>query len=159
MPRKIPAMLLALVGATFPLSTAYAASKPDPWATLTIKPSWQQQTWIEFGTIGLDPDTRQLHYWMRRTQGETVQQADSRSCPAMRTVIGEMKRIEPLQPDPPGFKDDDLLITADGTWYTLEGPGRYQDSHMGKFRMEANIGTPLARWARRIEEVLAPCWK
>src|SRR3546814_13702123 len=61
--------------------------------------------------------------------------------------------------DPPGFQDGDLLITADGTWYTLEGPGRYQDSHMGKFRVEANVGTPLARWARRVEEALAPCWK
>src|SRR3546814_2441238 len=109
-----------------------------PISTLTIKPSWQQQTRIEFGTIRLDPDTRQLHYWMRRTQGETVQQADSRTCRAMRAVIGEMKQIEPLQPDPPGFQDGDLLITADGTWYTLEGPGRYQDSHMGKFRVEAN---------------------
>src|SRR3546814_6985620 len=74
----------------------------------------------------------------------------------MRAVIGEMKQIEPLQPDPPGFQDGDLLITADGTWYTLEGPGRYQDSHMGKFRVEANVGTPLARWARRVEEALAP---
>src|SRR3546814_16507168 len=72
-----------------------------------------------------------LHYWMRRTQGETVQQADSRTCRAMRAVIGEMKQIEPLQPDPPGFQDGDLLITADGTWYTLEGP-RSEERRVGK---------------------------
>src|SRR3546814_8208909 len=58
MPSKIPAILVALIGAALPLSTVCAASKPDPWATLTIKPSWQQQTRIEFGTIRLDPDTR-----------------------------------------------------------------------------------------------------
>src|SRR3546814_13645888 len=96
---------------------------------------------------------------MRRTQGETVQQADSRTCPAMRAVIGEMKKIEPLQPDPPGFQDGALIITADGTWYTIAHSGSSPDSHMGKFRVEANVGTTLARCARRVEEDLAPTWK
>ncbi len=73
------------------------------WATLTIKSSWQDGTRIEFGTIRLNPETRQLDYWMRRTHGRTVQQADSMTCPAMRGLIGEMKRIEPLQPDPRGL--------------------------------------------------------
>ncbi|WP_157784799.1 hypothetical protein [Sphingobium xenophagum] len=77
----------------------------------------------------------------------------------MRAVIGEMKRIEPLQPDPPGFQDGDILLTMDGTSYALEGPGRFQDSHVGKFKMEANVGTPLAAWAQRVEQTLAPCWK
>src|SRR3546814_13692215 len=104
-----------------------------PISTLTIKPSWQQQTRIEFGTIRLDPDTRQLHYWMRRTQGETVQQADSRTCRAMRAVIGAMKQIEPLQPAHPGFQDRDLLITADGNGYPLDGTGRSHESHLGEF--------------------------
>src|SRR3546814_13895786 len=96
---------------------------------------------------------------MRRTQGETVQQADSRTCRAMRAVIGEMKHIEPLQPDPPGFQDGDLLITADGTWYTLQGPGRYQHSHMGTFGAAAKVGTPIERWPRGVGGARAPCWQ
>ncbi|RJG52911.1 hypothetical protein D0Z70_17880 [Sphingobium terrigena] len=146
---------------------AQAASNPDgpagpwvpAWATLTIKPSSRDETRIEFGTIRLNPDTRQLDYWMRRTQRHTVQKADSMTCPAMRAVIGEMKRIEPLQPDPPGFSDKDILITMDGTLYRLEGPGNFSDSHSGSFMMEANVGTPLAQWARRVEKALALCWK
>ncbi|MBB4151026.1 hypothetical protein [Sphingobium scionense] len=92
-----------------------------------------------------------------------MQQADSITCPAMRRLIGEMKRIEPLQPDPPGFSDKDILIdiliTMDGTLFTLEGPGNFSDSHSGRFMMEANVGTPLAQWARRIEDALTTCWK
>ncbi|WP_156479367.1 hypothetical protein [Sphingobium herbicidovorans] len=155
-------VLMAMTGtALFLAASAALASAPTspPWATLTIKPSWQQQTRIEFGTTWLNPDTRKLDYWMRREQNGIVQRADSNSCPAMRAVIGEMKRIEPLQPDPPGFQDGDILLTMDGTSYALEGPGRFQDSHVGKFKMEANVGTPLAAWAQRVEQTLAPCWK
>jgi hypothetical protein len=131
-----------------------------PWATLTIKPSrGENETRIEFGTTRLNSDTRQLEYWMRRQQNGMVQRANSNSCPGMRAVIGEMKHIEPMQPDPPGFRDKDIVLTADGTWHILEGPGTFQDGHMGKFRMEANVNTPLAAWARRVTEVLEHCWK
>lgn len=158
---KASATLKDMIGVAQLLAanTALASSPPFPWATLTIKPSWQAQTRISITTVGLDRDTRRLDYLMVREQNGVLQQADSRNCPVMRVVIGDMKAIELMQPDPPGFSDDDLTVTADGTWYTLEGPGRFQDSHSGKFRMESNVGTPLATWARRVEEVLAPCWK
>ena len=151
-------ILGAALLATYALPALAQADRP--WATLTIKPALGEiETRIAFGTTRLNPDTRKLDYWMRREQNGIVQRADSKSCPAMRAVIGEMKAIEPMQPDPPGFQDGDILITMDGTWYTLEGPGRFQDSHSGKFRMESNVRTPLAAWARRVEDVLAPCWK
>src|SRR3546814_16808244 len=115
MPSKIPAILVALIGAALPLSNVCAASKPDPWATLTIKPSWQQQTRIEFGTIRLDPDTRQLNYWMRCTKGATVPQDDRRTCRAIPAVIGEMLQIDTLHPHPQGVQGETISNTPDGT--------------------------------------------
>src|SRR3546814_16050274 len=122
MPSKIPAILVALIGAALPLSTVCAASKPDPWATLTIKPSWQQQTRIEFRTIRLDPDTRQLHYWMRRRQREPAQQADSRTCRALRAVMGQLKQSDPLATPPPRLQYEHHLHTAICPCYTLHCP-------------------------------------
>lgn len=167
MKKRCSSVICALLFVGSVSCVAWAAPEPETperplgpaWATLTIKPSWQEETRIEFGTIRLNPDTRQLDYWMRRMHGRTVQQADSMNCPAMRALIGEMKRIEPLKPDPPGFSDKDILTTMDGTLFMLQGPGNFSDSHSGRFMMEANIGTPLARWARRIEDGLGACWK
>lgn len=157
----ICALALAVSGSCVARAAPEAPGPPrgPAWATLTIKPSWQDETRIKFCTIRLNPETRQLDYWMRRAHGRTVQQADSITCPAMRGLIGEMKRIEPLQPDPPGFSDKDILMTMDGTLFTLKGPGNFSDSHSGRFMMEANVGTPLAQWARRIEDGLTTCWK
>lgn len=153
---------MGILGAA--LLAAYAlpalAQADRPWATLTIKPALGEiETRIAFGTTRLNPDTRKLDYWMRRERGGVVERADSATCPAMRAVIGEMKHIEPMQPDPPGFTDKDIVVTADGIHYVLEGPGTFQDGHLGRFRMESNVNTPLAAWARRIEEAMAPCWK
>lgn len=144
---------------------APAANMPyGKWATLRIEPSFgETRTEIAFGTLRYDRQAKQLDYWMRRGDRDRrdgslkVRWADSRTCFAMRPVINAMKDMGAMQIAPP-TAGDDIIVTADGTLYTLEAPGRYDDGHTGILRFSADVRTPLAAWAERVQSDLTACW-
>lgn len=149
-----------------------AISQPTPatdvpsgkWATVRIEPALgETRTEIAIGTSRYDRDRKQLDYWMRREERDrqggslNVSWADSRSCPAMRPVIEAMRNMGTMQFAPPGGADD-IIVTMDGTMYTLEAPGRYENAYAGTLRIKANVRTPLAVWAERLRSDIAGCW-
>ncbi len=158
-------LLLAQASLTAIGEPAPAANMPSgKWATLRIEPSFgETRTEIAFGTLRYDPQAKQLDYWVRREDRDRrggslkVRWADSRTCPAMRPVINAMKDMGAMQIAPPAVGDD-IIVTADGTLYTLEAPGRYDDGHTGTLRFSANVSTPLAAWAERVQSDLTACW-
>ena len=134
------------------------------WATVRIEPSFAEiHTEIAIGTLRYDRERKQLDFWMRREdrnrQGRSlnVRWADSRTCDPMRSTIGAMREIGPMQIDPPD-PHGDLIVTADGTFYTLEAPGRYENGHMGTVKIRANVRTPLSAWVERLQSDMKDCW-
>ena len=75
----------------------------------------------------------------------------------MRPVIEAMRNMGTMQFAPPGGADD-IIVTMDGTMYTLEAPGRYENAYAGTLRIKANVRTPLAVWAERLRSDIAGCW-
>lgn len=157
--------LLAQAASTAIDQPAPATGTPfGKWATVRIEPALgETHTEIAIGTMRYDRGRKQLDYWMRREerdrQGDSlkVSWADSRSCPAMRPVIEAMRDMGTMQFAPPGGADD-IIVTMDGTMYTLEAPGRYESGHAGTIRIKANVRTPLADWAERLRSDMAGCW-
>lgn len=134
------------------------------WATVRIEPSFAEtRTEIAIGTLRYDRDRKQLDYWMRREERDRqggslkVQWADSRTCAPMRAAVNAMREMGAMQIDPPD-PHADIIATMDGTLYTLEAPGRYANSHTGTLRIRANVQTPLAVWAERLQSDMAGCW-
>jgi hypothetical protein len=134
--------------------------RPARWATVRIEPALgETRTEIAIGTSRYDRDRKQLDYWMRREKRDrqggsvNVSWADSRSCPA----IEAMRDMGTMQFAPPRGADD-IIVSMDGTMYTLEAPGRYENAYAGTLRIKANVRTPLADWAERLRFDLANCW-
>ena len=161
----IALFLLAQAASTAIGEPAPATDMPSGrWATVRIEPALGgRRTEIAIGTVRYDRDKKQLDYWMRREERDrqggnlNVSWADSRSCPAMRPAIEAMRDMGTMQFAPPGGADD-VIVTMDGTMYTLEAPGRYENAHAGALRIKANVRTPLADWAERLRSDIAGCW-
>ncbi|PZU62804.1 hypothetical protein [Sphingobium sp.] len=158
-------LLLAHASLTAIGEPAPVANMPSgQWATVRIEPSFAEiHTEIVIGTLRYDRERKQLDFWMRREDRDrqggslSVRWADSRKCAPMRAAIGAMREIGPMQIDPPD-PHADLVVTADGTLYTLEAPGRYANGHAGTIKIHANVRTPLAGWAERLQSDMVNCW-
>lgn len=75
----------------------------------------------------------------------------------MRPAIEAMRDMVTMQFAPPGGAED-IIVTMDGTMYTLEAPGRYESGYAGTLRIKANVRTPVADWAERLRSDLSGCW-
>lgn len=142
----------------------HANMPSSSWATLRIEPSFAEtRTEIAIGTLRYDRDKKQLDYWMRREVrgsrggGLTVRWADSRTCAVMRPAISAMRHAGSTHVAPPGFVESSPP-PLDGTLYTLEAPGVYPGGPIATLRITANVGTPLAAWAERLQSDMAGCW-
>lgn len=161
----IASLLLAQASLTAIGEPAPVANTPSgQWATVRIEPSFAEiHTDIVIGTLRYDRERKQLDFWMRRENRDrqggslSVRWADSRTCAPMRAVIGAMREIGPMQIDPPD-PHADVIVTADGTLYTLEAPGRRANGHVGTMVIRANVRTPLAAWAERLQSDMTNCW-
>jgi len=75
---------------------------------------------------------------------------DSRSCPAVRTVLGSLESLDMPKPQP--WKRSPPMI--DGIFYSLEAPTGYQE---GKVTITSNEYSPLATWVDRSMAALMVC--
>ncbi len=113
---------------------------------------------IATGDRGKDAEFR---YILRRTKNSLkaepeVAWADSATCPAVRSVIASMRKIQVPSPAPYGLENQSAAITLDGTGYSLTAPS---SDNMGRLTISSNIGTPLAAWVDTSLKQLETCWK
>ncbi|MFD1951770.1 hypothetical protein ACFSGX_13430 [Sphingomonas arantia] len=85
-----------------------------------------------------------------------IKWADSATCPAVRSVIASMTSIKMPSPAPYGVPGEQMMITVDGTGYSLTAPS---SDNMGEITISSNVGSPLAAWIDASFKQLAPCWK
>ncbi|WHU01330.1 hypothetical protein [Sphingomonas sp. NIBR02145] len=113
---------------------------------------------IATGDRGTDAEFR---YILRRTKNSLnavpeIAWADSATCPAVRSVIASMRKIQVPSPAPYGLEDKSTALTLDGTGYSLTAPS---SDNMGKLTISSNIGTPLAAWVDTSLKQLEACWR
>jgi hypothetical protein len=111
---------------------------------------------------------KQTTFWVvRRVMGDrsgakAVRWADSRTCPAVETVLLAMEEIPPVRPDAidVGVEAPNLGIVFDGTWHTFwNSSARAGDNNAAvRFEMQGNVNTPFAQWWSEAAPMLAPCW-
>src|SRR5690606_33892944 len=99
---------------------------------------------------------RQTTFWVvRRVTGDrsgakAVRWADSRTCPAVETVLLAMEEAPPVRPDAIGLgvEAPNLGIVFDGTWHTFwNSSARADDNNTAvRFEMQGNVNTPFAQW-------------
>jgi len=110
--------------------------------------------------------TSRAPYWIvRRVAGsrlrrQTVQWADSRSCPAVRSMLEGLQALRAPLPDIPGVgPPHELVLTADGEshdlWLNL---AIYPNDARGDLRMEGNVGSPVGDWWQAALPTLKACW-
>jgi hypothetical protein len=156
-------ILLSIAASTIPAELGPA------WTEFSKAPSFtRHRTVVEVGTLGLDRESGQLVYWLRKQEfpldGDvTVAWTDSKSCSAVKPVVLELSKVQPPAFAPPGVVDgqhagaDSLLKTIpglDGTRYVLKGPSDFG----GSIEIRSNTGTTLADWVEKSIAALQGCW-
>lgn len=110
--------------------------------------------------------TSRTPYWIVRRvtgsslRGPAVQWADSRSCPAVRTLIEDLQALRAPLPDIPGVGPPrELVLTADGESHDLWlNWAIYPNDARGDLRMSGNVGSPVGDWWQAALPTLKACW-
>lgn len=97
-------------------------------------------------------------YWIRRTTQKLgrktgASQIDSRSCPRILPALRSLSDLPMPRPKLPFPSDDSIIVTSDGTGYSLTVPVAYPGEFVTQdVTLRSNIGTPLAAW---VDDALA----
>jgi hypothetical protein len=117
---------------------------------------------VEFGTIPTGPGEPHA-FWIRRTiqaprrKTETAE-VDTRSCPQMLTAIRSLHDLAMPRPSLLGMAPgEEVIITVDGTEYSLTMPAAYPGAGVGEVTAKSNYGTPLAAWVDSALVTLDAC--
>ena len=118
-------MLLLMIAAAI---TAQAPLRGQ-WAEFRREGSLNHTTQsVQIATVerqGADFEyTMKFTQKVRRSKAET-KWTTSKSCPAVREVIGQLQRIAMPKPSIPGFSVRDTRIFLDGSAYSLTAPSSY----------------------------------
>ena len=125
-------------------------------------------------TLGMSGSVLSGHYLIRRrlipVEEGQIEHAytNSRDCPAALEHIRELPHlVMPAPHVPPLDGEEQLVVVTDGARYVLEGRGSFpfrrsdaspHDRTHADYRIESNVGTPLARWVDSMLAALQPCW-
>jgi hypothetical protein len=144
---------LALILAASPIPEQLGPA----WGTFSRDPQLRRKKeTVEVGTLGPNPSTKQLDYWMRYTvvtsQGTQISWADSQTCPAVRPTIEAMQSIRIPAIFTPEARGRDS-ITLDGTIYRLAAP-----SIDGRIEFDGNFGSSLGAFVDASLISLEKCW-
>jgi hypothetical protein len=131
----------------------------EPWLSFRREPSFHEPLVVEVGTLHTKGPTA---YWFKLTtdkgDGKTIQWTDTDRCPAARSVLRAVRNLEMPPATVPFLDNDDVVVTADGIIYELQGDAAYGDSSAYGFKISSNTGTPLARWVDESLATLSECW-
>jgi hypothetical protein len=107
-------------------------------------------------------------YWLiRRAVGERTGQsdlvwADSRTCPAVRSVLTAMEDMAPPRPQVTGLhgEPERIVVVGDGALVTFRSRWAQAGSEGALLEMEltGNVNAPHAIWWAESVEVLQDCW-
>ncbi|TCS12709.1 hypothetical protein [Caulobacter sp. BK020] len=130
------------------------AARTGSWSVNTFYVDWT-------GT-----DSSRTAYWIvRRVTGSRlkapiVQWADSRSCPAVRSILEGLQGLRAPRPDVPGVgAPRELSVVADGESHDLWlNWAIYPNDARGDLRMEGNVGSPVGDWWDAALPKLEVCW-
>lgn len=131
------------------------------WGEISRRPALRRiAEKVEIGTLGRDPSTKRLRYWLRYTRTEngaqTLHWIDSANCSAVQVMLEAVQELTAPKPSPPGMADM-ISITMDGIGYSLRIPATF-GSRNANMTLTSNIGTPLASWVDDSLRRLEPCW-
>lgn len=144
-------LIATLVGAA-----ALASANDDSWAKFSAHHALSHvDVDVEIG-------------WGERTQGEPVYtirrsirklrqkaqttQTDTKSCPRMLAALRALRDLPMPRPSMPPLPGDEVIITADGTAYSLTISATYPGASAGDLTVGSNVDTPLAAW---VDDALA----
>jgi hypothetical protein len=138
----------------------------EPWAEFSRRPALQfLSTTIAIGSLGTKPDEPR-RYWFRKVTysdrgrtAESINWADSATCPGASNTVIAMAAINMPAPAPYGGPRQPTRITMDGTNYRLTAPAVYPAGAAGTIEIQSNVGTQLAYWVEASMTVLEPCWQ
>ncbi|GAA4765052.1 hypothetical protein [Novosphingobium ginsenosidimutans] len=134
-----------------------SASLGPAWATFSRDPQLRAfEETVEIGTLGLNRETGQLEYWMRRTvttaHTTKTSWADSRTCAEVRPAVEGMENIRIPSIHSPS-SNGKQTVTLDGTIYRLAVP-----STDGRIEFDGNIGSSVGGWIDASLLSLEKCW-
>lgn len=132
----------------------------DPFLTFSRSPSRNAHTiTVE---VGLVQSQGRTEYWLKRTftqsKAKSIWWTDTKRCPAARSLLRAVRKLEMPRVSVPLLESDYLIITADGVMYRLKGSAEYPDTADYAFEIGSNSGTPLARWVDESLRTVDPCW-
>jgi hypothetical protein len=142
------------------LESAVQPELPRQWARFSRSGALSHVSETVDIATGDRSDQAEFHYKLRLTKrslgaGLEVRWAESKTCPAVRSVIVSMRDIKIPSPAPYGLPDQSMSITMDGTGYSLTAPS---SDNMGKLTISSNVGSPLASWVDASFKLLETCW-
>lgn len=112
---------------------------------------------VEIATDGADRDhfEYKLRLVRRTIRTQEILWASSRTCPAVRPILRQMREIPMPRPAPFGLEDEAPEIILDGAFYELKAPSTFSN---GQMTISSNVGSPLAKWVDGAFASLASCW-
>ena len=153
-------MTFLIFATTALLSSAQSGVSAPParlvaWGEFARFPARSSPITITVGTVSDGVAGRPV-YWAKRvgsTEGGTT---DSVKCPALATVIEDMRRL-PVPKIAPGQPE---LIIGDGTMYSLKVPSAYHPPHSTNLDnlQITSWGGPLGKWIDGSLLKLETCW-
>ncbi len=133
------------------------------FATFSIRRAFEDTT-TEI-TLGTSESLQPGNYLFRRritsAGGDHVEYAytNSRDCSAALVPVRRLRRLRMPHPDVPDLSGNEYgIVVTDGARYVLEGHAMHPGNYLGDYRIESNVGTPLARWIDTMLAALEPCW-
>ena len=142
-------------------AAAPAAQDFHAWARFSRQPARARRSeTVEIATAGVDAASGRLRFTMRLTQTRLdeppfVATTDSTRCPSVAETVRAMRTLAVPRIAPPGDDVGDVVVVADGTTYSFEGPASGSNARLS---FSTNVGTPLAAWIDARLTALASCW-
>lgn len=130
-----------------------------------LSQAWSVNTF--YAVFRGDYPVQRVFWVVRRVTGDrhgaqVVRWADSRTCPAVQTLLLNMEDLPSVRPDAIalGTQAPNLGIVLDGTWHTFwSSHARSGDNDaMVKLEVQGNVNSPVAQWWAVSAEALAGCW-
>lgn len=142
--------------ATLIAAGVLASAGDDGWAKFSAHHALSHvDVDVEVGTA--EQAAGEPVYWIRRSirklrQKSQTTQVDTKSCPQMLRALRALRDLPMPRPNLPPLPGDEVIITADGTAYSLTISAAYPGASAGDVTVASNVDTPLAAW---VDDALA----
>jgi hypothetical protein len=150
---------MLLIGALV-AATSLASASDDVWARFSAHHALSRlEIDVEIGIADRTPG--KPIYRIRRSTKKfrgkpQISEVDTRSCPAMLAALKSLGDLQMPRANLP-LQDDFIIITADGTAYSLTMPAAYPNAATSDITLTSKDDTPLAAWVDNALATLDSC--